>query len=85
MTCVFSSSTHLFALLEELCVCFLLKIKMDSAKSVHYKFKIDLAQKMREVIADVVRVTILLFLLLIIFYRSIDQELFNFKLTVIVC
>jgi len=58
---------------------------MDSARSVHYKFNIDLAQKMREVIADVVRVTILLFLLLIISYRSIDQELFNFKLIVIVC
>ena len=64
---------------------FCLKFKMDSAKSVHYKFNIDLAQKMREVIADVVRVTILLFLLLIISYRSIDQELFNFKLIVIVC
>ena len=58
---------------------------MDSARSVHYKFNIDFAQKMREVIADVVRVTILLFLLLIISYRSIDQELFNFKLIVIVC
>jgi len=64
---------------------FCLKFKMDSARSVHYKFNIDLAQKMREVIADVVRVTILLFLLLIISYRSIDQELFNFKLIVIVC
>jgi len=41
---------------------------MDSAKSVHYKFKIDLAQKMREVIADVVRVTIRLFLLLLIIF-----------------
>ena len=39
---------------------------MDSAKSVYYKFKIDLAQKMREVIAYVVRVTIRLFLLLLL-------------------
>ena len=52
---------------------------------MQYKFNIDFAQKMREVIADVVRVTILLFLFLIISYRSIDQELFNFKLIVIVC